>query len=102
MRAAVTGATAACFHTFTKRCTAVTKVSARVIHRIGMSNGGNNRPMHNAMMRNTVMRNTMPCASGSPAPDPTHRHPPTVSDKVYVFDMRLHGEPLVANCPLIP
>ena len=32
MRACVIGATAACFHTFTKRCTAVIVISASISH----------------------------------------------------------------------
>jgi hypothetical protein len=32
MRACVTGATAACFHTFTNRCTAVIVISTSISH----------------------------------------------------------------------
>ncbi|HAN35359.1 MAG TPA: hypothetical protein DCQ52_07875 [Acidimicrobiaceae bacterium] len=65
MRSAVTGATAACFHTFTNRCTAVTAVRASVTHRMGMSSGSNSRPRHNAMMRSA--RSIRPPLASSPS-----------------------------------
>ena len=51
MRAAVTGATAACLQTLTNRWIAVIEVSTSMIHRIGISNGSNSRPMQIAMIR---------------------------------------------------
>jgi hypothetical protein len=47
----VTGATAACCQTFTKRCKAVIVVNTNMIHMIGINNGGNSSPRHKQMIR---------------------------------------------------
>ena len=49
--AAVTGATAACFHTLKNRCTAVIVVSTSISHRIGTRLRENNSPRQSRMIR---------------------------------------------------
>jgi hypothetical protein len=69
IRAWVTGATAACFHTFTNRCTAVIVMSTSMPHRIQTSapstHGSRNRPTQSTTIRSA--RSIRPPFASSPS-----------------------------------
>ena len=64
-RASVTGATSACRHTFTNRCTAVMAVRTSITHRIGTRIDENRRPKQSRMIRSA--RSIRPPLASSPS-----------------------------------